>query len=183
MSLLEPNEVLKDFTGRLERIDVSYMLTGSMAMMYYATPRYTADIDIIVQLAAPGIAGFSSVFSRDYYFSETRMRDSIDRKSMFNLIHETSSFKVDCIIKKDSEFENLAFANRKRVDYQGFNIWIITLEDLIISKLLWTKDSHSDFQKRDIVNLLQKEVDASYIDEWTKKLDVFDFYLECLDEK
>lgn len=183
MKIIEPNEVLKDFTERLENVSINYMLTGSMAMMFYATPRYTADIDIIIELDLQKTIKFSSVFKLDYYFSENRMRDSISRKSMFNLIHQESSFKVDCIIKKDSEFQKQAFENRKRVDYQGFEVWIIGLEDLIVSKLLWAKDSRSDFQKRDIINLLQKEVNAKYIENWTKKLEVFDLYQECLADK
>ncbi|MBA2493249.1 MAG: hypothetical protein H0V31_00965 [Acidobacteria bacterium] len=37
--VFEQNEVLLDFTKRLEKLDISYMLTGSMAMAYYAQPR------------------------------------------------------------------------------------------------------------------------------------------------
>jgi len=45
--IIEPIEVLRDVTERLDNGKIAYMLTGSMAMMYYATPRYTADIDIV----------------------------------------------------------------------------------------------------------------------------------------
>lgn len=177
---IEPNDVLKDFTERLERIGVPYMLTGSMAMMYYATPRYTADIDIIVELKAADAHKFPDVFSQDYYFSETRMRDSIDRRTMFNLVHENSSFKVDCIIRKENDFQKNAFENKTEVNYQGFKVWIISLEDLILSKLLWGKDTHSEFQKRDIVNLLRRENNEEYLIGWAEKLDVVEFYEQCL---
>lgn len=38
----EQNDVLRDCGERLERLGINYMLTGSMALVYYATPRSTA---------------------------------------------------------------------------------------------------------------------------------------------
>src|SRR5258708_36986651 len=39
-------EVLQDALARLERGGVAYMLTGSLALSYYAEPRMTRDIDV-----------------------------------------------------------------------------------------------------------------------------------------
>jgi len=44
-------EVLQDATERLERAGIQYMLTGSIALSYYAQPRMTRDIDLVVELA------------------------------------------------------------------------------------------------------------------------------------
>ncbi len=38
------------FAGRLEKMKISYMLTGSMAMFQYAVYRMTADVDIVMEL-------------------------------------------------------------------------------------------------------------------------------------
>jgi hypothetical protein len=48
--VLSELEVLQDVCARLERSRIAYMLTGSMAMNYYAQPRMTRDIDIVVEL-------------------------------------------------------------------------------------------------------------------------------------
>jgi hypothetical protein len=34
----EQNDVLRNFSGRLENLDIEYMLTGSMALVHYAMP-------------------------------------------------------------------------------------------------------------------------------------------------
>lgn len=180
--IIEPNKVLHDVVKRLESVKIAYMLTGSMAMMYYATPRYTADIDIVIELNAEKIIEISTLFEPDYYVPHKRITDAVNRKSMFNLIHQTSSFKIDCIIKKDSEFQQNAFENRQRVNYADFDVWLIRKEDLIISKLLWAKDSHSDFQIRDVVNLLKFGFEPSYIEIWSDKLGVNDLFAECLEK-
>ncbi|MDQ6788169.1 MAG: hypothetical protein M3033_15295 [Acidobacteriota bacterium] len=180
--IIEPNEILRDVVERLESGGIAYMLSGSMAMMYYAVPRYTADIDIVLELNKGKAAEIPALFEPDYYVPHRRIKDAILRQSMFNLIHHESSFKVDCIIKKNSVFQENAFINRERVNYFDFEVWIIGKEDLIISKLLWAKESRSDFQARDIVNLMKFGFEKSYIEEWTKRLDVNDFFVECLNK-
>lgn len=180
--IIEPIEVLRDVTERLDNGKIAYMLTGSMAMMYYATPRYTADIDIVIELNTKKSLEISTLFEPDYYVPHNRIADAVRRKSMFNLIHQDSFFKIDCIIKKDSEFQRNAFENRQKVNYSDFDVWLIGKEDLIISKLLWAKDSRSDFQIRDIINLLKFGFEQTYIESWSEKLDVSDLLAECLEK-
>ncbi len=180
--IIEPNEILRDVVERLERGGIAYMLTGSMAMMYYATPRYTADIDIVIELNAEKMAEIPFLFEPDYYVPHNRIKDAVTRKSMFNLIHQASSFKIDCIVKKDSEFQQNAFAGRHKTNYADFDVWLIRKEDLIISKLLWAKDSRSDFQIRDIINLLKFGFEQSYIEIWSDKLGVNNLFFECLEK-
>jgi len=42
-----PIKILHDFAERIEKLDIAYMLTGSMAMMNYSVYRFTADVDVI----------------------------------------------------------------------------------------------------------------------------------------
>ncbi|MDQ3324004.1 MAG: hypothetical protein M3525_16440 [Acidobacteriota bacterium] len=180
--IIEPNEILRDVAERFESGGIAYMLSGSMAMMYYATPRYTADIDIVVELNAAKGKQIASLFEPDYYVPHNRIKDAIARQSMFNLIHHASSFKIDCFIKKNSEFQQNALENRQRVNYFDFEVWITDKEDLIISKLLWVKDTRSGFQMRDIVNLLKSGFEQFYIANWSEKLGVNDLFEECLEK-
>ena len=47
MTVPEEIQVLKDVAGRLDRAGIPYMLSGSMAMHFYAAPRMTRDIDLV----------------------------------------------------------------------------------------------------------------------------------------
>lgn len=84
-------------------------------------------------------------------------------------------------MRKDDEFSKLAFSHRKRVNYTNdFQIWIISKEDLILSKLNWAKASRSDFQLRDVSNLLLGTYEDPYVREWAEKLEVYDLFEEAL---
>ncbi len=171
----EQNDVLKDCAERLERIGVEYMLTGSMALVHYAIPRTTADIDLVIHLKLDHADSFVKEFESDYYIARERVRDAIHRNAMFNMLNQKAIIKVDCVLRKNDEFQRLAFSRRERVNYAGyFEIWIISKEDLILSKLNWAKNTHSEMQLRDVASILRNGYDENYVKEWAKKLGVED---------
>jgi hypothetical protein len=93
---------------------------------------------------------------------------------MFNLMHYESGIKVDLIVRKSDEYRQLEFARRQPVSVAGVQTWIATREDLILSKLVWAKDSGSELQMRDVRALLESPFDAEYIRQWGRWLGVAD---------
>lgn len=148
------------------------MLTGSVAMSYYAQPRMTRDIDMVVALERAHIEKISGLFGSDYYVSEEAVSEAVRRKSMFNIIHFESVIKVDFIVLVKTPFGAKAFERRSIVSLRDFQTTIISREDLILSKLLWSKDSGSEMQLRDVRNLLDANCDLSYLRLWAEELKV-----------
>jgi len=168
-------EVLELIGMRLDAAGISFMLTGSFAMSYYATPRMTRDLDIVVQLAPSDAAAIGNMFSADFYVDEEDVKDAIATERMFNMMHLGSGIKVDFILCKRSTYRQLEFSRRMRVDMEGFRTWIVSCEDLILSKLLWSLESHSELQLRDVRNLLATSpLDVRYLRQWASRLGVAD---------
>ena len=177
---LVPVKIVHDFADRIEPLGIEYMLTGSLAMMQYNFYRMTADIDIVIELNREDATRIINAFEPDYYVPHGRVRDAISRKFMFNVIHQETAFKIDLVIKKTNEFQQNAFQRKLKKDFYGKEIYIITLEDLIISKLNWAKDRLSEKQLTDVENLLQNEYDVDYVKTWADKLGVLHLYEKCL---
>jgi hypothetical protein len=177
-----PTRVLHDFVERVERLDIAYMLTGSMAMMRYTVYRQTADIDIILELSVKDKSNFIKAIESTYYIPLQSLDRAVETNRMFNVIHFETAFKVDCILKKSTVFQKSAFVRRERTDYYGKEIWIISKEDLIISKLLWAKDSLSEMQFRDIKNLMRDDFDEVYTERWIDELGISETYFHIKKE-
>ena len=58
-------DIVRDVSARLDAATIGYMLTGSMAMNYYAQPRMTRDIDLVVALRSADAARIVELFSTD----------------------------------------------------------------------------------------------------------------------
>jgi hypothetical protein len=58
----------------------------------------------------------------------------------------------------------------------GATVWVVAPEDLILSKLVWAKNSQSELQLRDVRRLLHAvtRLDRNYLDYWAKNLGVSD---------
>jgi hypothetical protein len=171
-------DVVRDVSNRLDSAGLEFMLTGSMAMNFYAQPRMTRDIDLVIALTATNASKIQTIFVPDYYVSPEAVRDAITHESMFNLIHEDSITKVDFIVRKHSPYRLVEFGRRKRIEIEDFTTWIVSKEDLIISKLDWAKDTRSSQQFGDIRNLLSTGCDANYIAHWTEILGLASLWSE-----
>ena len=163
-------DILKDISVKLNKAGINFMLSGSLAMSYYAQPRMTRDIDIVIELIPLSVSKFCDLFQEEYLVSVEAIKEALDRQTMFNIIHNEAIVKVDFIIRKNTRYRVNEFARRKKVKIGEFDTYIVSLEDLIISKLSWLKDSDSELQKRDVKNLLKCRYDREYINFWTKEL-------------
>jgi hypothetical protein len=91
---------------------------------------------------------------------------------MFNAIHEEAIIKVDFVCRKNDAFRMLEFERRQQVSIGDFKTWIVSREDLILSKLFWAKDSQSQTPRQDVIDLLSAGCDIEYLRRWALQLDV-----------
>ena len=173
-------DILKLTCQKLENAHVPYMLTGSLAANFYAAPRMTRDIDMVIEILISQVDQFLHLFKDDFYVEKSAVLEAILRQGMFNIVHNNSIFKVDFIIRKNSSYRQAEFQRRRRAELNDLPVWIVSPEDLIISKLFWAKDSFSELQIKDVRNLLAsiKNLDEKYIRKWVQELE-----LQAIDEK
>ncbi len=176
----EELEVLGLVTGRLDEAGIPYMVTGSFAMNYYAVPRMTRDIDLVVELTEADVGRLVRLFEEEFYIDGGAVREAIQQQSMFNLIHQASVIKVDMLVRKQHPYRKTEFARRRPGVVMGHRFSIVAPEDLILSKLAWAKDSRSQMQLGDVRNLIAsvRDLDRAYIEEWVSRLGLDELYRE-----
>lgn len=180
--MTEELEVLTMITGRLEAAGIPHMVTGSFAANYYAVPRMTRDIDLVVELSPRDADRFCALFEGDFYLDRDAVRAAIAGRGGFNLIHQAYVIKVDCIVRKDSDYRRTEFARQRRGSIEGQGLAIVAPEDLIISKLEWMGETRSEIQLADVRNLLRSvpDLDTQYLVHWAERLGLGALYREAL---
>jgi hypothetical protein len=170
--MTEELKVLAVVSDRLQGARVPFMLTGSFAMAYYSRPRMTRDIDLVVALGAADVGRVVSAFSSEFYIDEDSVRSAVEMQRLFNLMHLATGIKVDLIVQKNSEYRRVEFDRRRQVHIGEVETWIVSREDLILSKLVWARDSASEIQRRDVKSLLDPSMDSGYVEHWASHLGV-----------
>jgi len=165
-------DILREVSQRFADAGMAFMLTGSVAMNYHAQPRMTRDIDteVVVRL-----------FEADYCIDRETVASAIARWSIFNMIHLDSVIKVDCIVRKDEPYRLEEFSRRKEIQLVDFRTYIVSREDLLLSKLVWVKGSGSVVQLRDAANLFVPECDLAYLRSRATLLSVSDSLEELVE--
>jgi len=160
-------------TDVLDENRIPYMLSGSVAMSLYIVPRATRDFDFIIHLLPKNIDSFIEKFQEGYYCDKDAVQDAVKnagKHSMFNIIDHASGFKADFVILGDNEFRQEEFSRKIQMEFYGKHIYVVSPEDLLISKLIWIQDFQSALQIEDIKNLAEIEtLDWAYISKWVTK--------------
>ena len=157
---------LSPVSAALTKLGIRHYVGGSVASSFHGASRSTMDVDLVADMSVVHVTEFVRCFDEEFYLSEAAVRDAIQRKSCFNLIHLPTSFKVDVFISRQRPFDVTAM-NRATMEHLGdsqvLEIRVATPEDAIISKLEWYRKTNetSERQWDDVTRLLKLLGDAA----------------------
>jgi hypothetical protein len=173
-------EIMQLISSRLEAAGIAYMVTGSIAAAIFGPPRMTRDIDVVLELDAAQTDLIVSLFAADFLADPDSIRTAVRERGMFNLIHRDAVIKVDFIVRKDTSYRQTEFQRRQRTLVAGRPIWVVAVEDLLLSKLLRAQPSHSELQLRDVRAVIESghPIDRHYIEQWAAELGIMDLWRE-----
>jgi len=178
-------EVLLIVIEKLEAEKIDYMLTGSFASNLHGVPRTTFDADIIISANLKKLKKFIEEVKNDFYVESEMLEEAFLHRSIFNIIHYKTGFKIDFIIKKQGAYYEKEFERRKIYKLSGKKCYFTSPEDVILTKLIWAKESQSEKQFQDALGVLkvQKEnLDYEYLAEMAKVLNITDMLEKILKE-
>jgi len=178
---MEQSDLLRFVVEVLERLRIRYFVTGSMASVFYGEPRYTNDIDIVVQLPAGKVKAFCRTFPiEDFYVSEEAAREAVLSSGQFNILHPSSGLKVDVIIPRETVFDRGRFLRSRRLPSAAdFQVMFSSPEDVIIKKMEFYRDGQSEKHLRDIASMLKvsgNRLDRDYIEDWANRFGLVDVW-------
>jgi hypothetical protein len=181
--MIEHKEFLMRLIHSLETADISYMLAGSIGSSFFGHPRSTNDIDVVIAPTESQLSNLVKLLEKDCYLSSETAQNALRDKTSFNVIDNQTGSKADLIIRKNRPFSHEEFRRRRRISIPELEIWILSPEDAILSKLEWMKGRESDVQYRDAFDVMMVQwdnLDWDYLHHWALALGVAEA-LECLE--
>ena len=174
---MEQHELLLYVVECLEKLKIPYLITGSIASMVYGEPRFTNDIDIIVDVEQTHLSEVKSCFPEaDFYCDIDSMKKALEYRRQFNIIHPSSGLKVDVHISKRDDFDSSRFKHAKKLNItESKSANFVSPEDIIIKKMEFYQEGRSEKHLRDITSILKisgQEIDRKYISNWAEKLNL-----------
>lgn len=169
---MEYQSTLRKIASILQGLKIPYFVTGGAAVVAWGRPRFTADVDVIVELKKNQTKKLVDILIKEGYIDEDAVKEALEYQSEFNFIDEATGIKVDFWILKDDAFNKSRLKRKVAQDIFGQKIYFISAEDLILIKLFWFEESKSTRHLEDIqsiISIKKNELDFNYLKSWAKK--------------
>jgi hypothetical protein len=178
---VDQDELLRYVARACEAVGLRYFVTGSMATILYGSPRFTNDIDVVIDLTRDRIADFLNQFPAERFYSdEETIRRAVDRKSQFNVIHPASGLKIGFMIPSGDAFDRSRFARTRTLPAGAEEKAVFASpEDVIVKKMHYFQEGGSERHLQDIAGVLElggDRIDRDYIGEWAGRLGLHDIW-------
>lgn len=188
---MEQGELLQYLVVALDEIGIPYMIGGSHASIYYGEPRHTLDIDVVADVRPEHIPALVEKFPfPDFYLSVAAIREAVDHRGQFNIIHPSSGLKIDIILPKQTPYDVVQFQRRQRLPLvPGREASFARPEDVILYKLIYYREGGSEKHLRDVAGIVRisgDDLDRDYIARWAGELglrDIWDAILRRLEKE
>jgi hypothetical protein len=168
----------------LDRLEIPFLIGGSVASGSYGLPRQTNDIDVVADFRNIDMPTFCELLQAEFYLDEHSAVQAVELGRPFNAIHLKGAFKFDFFPASSSGFTQSELGRRRYIisampGLENIEFPISSPEDTILAKLVWFRKGGeiSDRQWHDILGVLRVQfahLDHAYLTGWAAKLDVSD---------
>jgi hypothetical protein len=186
-----PAAAFRELLGAFDRLNIPYLVTGSIASSFYGNPRATRDIDLAAEIRLDHVAPLVAALGGDFYADADMMSQAIAANRAFNLIHFATSYKFDIFPAGSDPYTCAQFQRRQKgrfaIENESVDFQLASAEDSILSKLVWYKSggSVSEQQWRDVLSVLVARsgmLDLEYLHKWARHLEIDDLLDRALNE-
>ncbi|HBJ88305.1 MAG TPA: hypothetical protein DDZ88_31515 [Verrucomicrobiales bacterium] len=163
----------------LTAVGIPNMLVGSYSRNYYAIPRSTKDVDIVIELPSQVLlAELASRIAPEFVMDAQITYETITGNVRHIIRCPGSAIVVELFILGNDEFQRHRFARRREVRIPALNatINLPTAEDVVIQKLRWGRPKDLD-DVLDVLAVQAGKIDHAYIEDWCRRLNILDRYL------
>lgn len=162
-------EVVGAVLDVLERLHVDYMLVGSFSSNLYGTPRMTKDADFVLQASIVPVTAIAAALGSDFRLDPQITFETVTGTTRYRIEHGSTRFVVEFFELSADAHDQQRFARRREAALAGRAAFVPTAEDVVITKLRWSKQGARPKDVDDVANVLAVQRDAldlSYIRHW-----------------
>ncbi len=152
----------------LAACEFGYLLAGSFASNFYGIPRSTNDADFVLQLERGVGADFAAKLGDDFELDPQLGFEAVTGTYRQYVRHRKSPFEIELFMLSKDAHDQERFARRCEQFLFGRKVWLLSAEDVIISKLRWARSKDKEDVK-DVMSVQRDRLDWPYIENWCRQ--------------
>lgn len=175
----------------LDRLEVPFLIGGSVASGTHGLPRQTNDVDIVADLTTDSATALCEALRGAFYADPEVIVHAVREALPFNVIHLAGAYKFDIFpVGEDrfarSELQRRVFTASGIPGLENVEFPVASAEDTILAKLVSFRKGGevSDRQWHDVLGMIQVQagrLDRGYLAKWAADLGVADLLQRVLE--
>lgn len=147
---------------------IPYLLVGSFASNYYGIPRSTKDADFVIQMSGGVGVEFARLLGTDFRIDPQLSFETITGTYRQLVRHSRSTFKIELFLLSQDLHDQERFARRREERLFERKVWLLSPEDVIVSKLRWARGKDED-DIRNVMTVQGEKLDWNYVESWCQR--------------
>jgi hypothetical protein len=163
-------ECVTAFVDALNRAGIPFMVVGSFSSNVYGIPRSTKDADFVLEAEADAIGLLAREIDRHFTLDPQASFETVTGTTCYRFTHRDSAFVIEVFLLSADPHDIARFSRRVSASVEGHSVRVPTAEDVVITKLRWSR--HGKRQKdiddvRGIFAIQADQLDLEYVRQWT----------------
>lgn len=163
------DEATAKFIQGLNETNIPYMLVGSYASNFYGIPRLTQDADFCADLTGLSLGPLKTFLGPDFRFEPQLSFESATGTTRHIVHVTTTEFTIELFRLSSDAHDQQRFRRRQRVKFADGVTFVLTVEDVVITKLRWFLQIQRHKDRDDVSTVISvsgKLMDWDYIHYW-----------------
>jgi hypothetical protein len=166
------SEAILKVIDALEECGFPYMLVGSNSSNAYGIPRSTQDADFVIALGEKSIGELARRIAPSIRIDPQMSFETVTMTRRYVADVVGTPFKIEFFLLNDDPHNQERFRRRRQVTLLDRQVWIPTVEDVIVTKLHWAllaRRSKDQDDVRGVLAVQGERIDWDYVHLWCER--------------
>jgi hypothetical protein len=166
---LNSEQVIRRVIDSLDELAFQYVLVGSFASNIYGQARSTKDADLVVEGAPGNAAILAKKLGPEFRLDPQIKFESVTGTRRVVIVHVPTQFEIEVFELSNDPHDQSRFARRRMAQVYGGHSWVLTPEDVLITKLNWLRSANRSKDRMDVQQVIAVQsqmLDWPYIERW-----------------
>jgi hypothetical protein len=156
----------------LEACGIPYMLVGSYSSNAYGIARATQDADFVIELGEASIGELAKRIAPSIRLDLQMSFETVTMTRRYVATVVGTPFKIEFFLLNSDPHNQERFRRRRQLTLLDRQVWLPTVEDVIVTKLHWAllgRRSKDRDDVRDVIAVQGDRIDWDYVHKWCEE--------------